>query len=225
MKNIVLILCLLCLSQIEACHIDKITTKSDVKVAQKCISKQLKVIKEHLDDFYIYENKVKKVYEKLKREGSVCTELRSMLTVNQVPKHCNLSYKTRFMEFDRVGYQWADISKKIKKIKNQKIALGLKKNLLESSYDLIIKRAQKNYQLKTSIDSTMEKIEKTEKMLKELNENKDEYIACIMLELLKNKIEIFEKELKNNFDSETQKSLNKLEHIYLMMKREALFCR
>lgn len=151
MKTLILLL-LLSLIALQACEITNMTTVEQVEDVRECLSKRVEFIDEHLKEFYTYSDSVIKLYKKLNEEGKLCKELKTTLTYNQMPKHCRISFTKRVQRFNQVSYQHIRLSKKIKRINEQKIAIKLKIDLLESAYDLIIKRAKANLKLIDSIE-------------------------------------------------------------------------
>ena len=223
MKVIVLIFFLI--HVIKACEIQAIINIDDVKDTQECLSEHLELVENRLKEFYKYTMNVEKVYKSLIEEDELCKELNTMLTVSQIPQHCNHLYKVRFEQFRTVSSQWDRINKQIKTIKNQKEAIGLKKDLLESAYDLIIYKGRENLQLKKSIDLTIQKIGKTVKELEILNKGKEKYVTCLILNYLKEDIQLFNTKVEKQENKEAKESLMKLKFIYIDMKKEASYCR
>jgi len=214
-----------CFIDLRACEIPTMTTIEQVEDVQECLSNHVELLNEHLKEFYIYSKSVNKQYEKLYEEGMLCKELTTMLTSSQMPKHCTKSYNERVQSFNQVSYQNKRLSKKIKKLTQQKIAIQLKKDLLESAYDLIIKRGKETLKLIDSMNETLRSIDKYTAIIEDMQRNKQKYVACVMLESLKEEIDKFDKSLKTSETKEASSSLMKLKKIYQRKQEEAPYCR
>jgi len=145
MKKIILsIVISLLFIQLQACNVENLTTKEQVEDAQKCMIKRLEALDKHFKTYDIYTGKVKEKNIKLNREEAICQKISLVYSATGINKkdydNCRSLYKMRLQEFTDVTEQWQRLSEKIEQTKNQKDAIELKKELLKSTYDLIIKR-------------------------------------------------------------------------------------
>jgi len=130
--------------EVNACTVENLTTKKQVEDAQKCMIERLEALDKHFKTYDIYTGKVKEKHLKLIKEEGICLKISVMYKetgINEKDyKNCRSLYKMRLKDFTNVSEQWQRLSEKIDKTKTQKDAIELKKDLLESTYDLILKR-------------------------------------------------------------------------------------
>lgn len=130
--------------EVNACNVENLTTKKQVEDAQKCMIERLEALDKHFKTYDIYTGKVKEKHLKLIKEEGICKKISLLYNKTGVSekdyKNCRSLYKMRLKEFTDVAEQWQRLSEKIDKTKTQKDAIELKKELLESTYDLILKR-------------------------------------------------------------------------------------
>lgn len=135
---------LLLFSSLNACDVENLKTKDDVEKAQKCMIGELEKLDKHFKNYDIYTGKVKEKHIKLNQEEALCQSISIFYQETQMNEkdynNCKSLYTMRLKEFTEVTEQWQRLSEKIKETKNQKTAIELKKSLLKSTYDLIIKR-------------------------------------------------------------------------------------
>lgn len=143
-KRVLSILIPLFWIEVNACNVENLSTKEQVKDAQECMIERLEKLDKHFKTYNIYTGKVKEKHLKLINEEAICLKISIMYKDTGINKkdnnNCKSLYKMRLSEFMDVTEQWQRLSEKIDETKNQKDAIELKKDLLESTYDLIIKR-------------------------------------------------------------------------------------
>jgi len=224
-RRIILIMILVSfLIKLQACEFKSITTKVEVEGIKECLYERLVLIDNHMNQYNSYTLKVAETYEKLREEGDICKELNSVLVYSQVPEHCKYSYAYRYKVFDRLDSQWIRLSQKVKTLKNQKIAIELKVDLLVSTYDLIIEKGKKNLKLKASIETYIQEVDKTLKEIKKFTKHRQRYLTCVTLDNVKQKIHKFSNNINKHHNKELIKTLNGLITFYKDKKSRAIYC-
>lgn len=121
----------------EPCNLSSLSSVKKVQAAQDCMIQKLESISTTLENFYDYKKDMKKLLEKVIRNGAHCRKAK-LLEQKTLIKECEDLYKLRLQEYADVVLQFNKMQPKIKDLASNQESLKLKNEILKNSESLII---------------------------------------------------------------------------------------